>query len=84
MKHLDHVRTSDYNSLTDFEKEALFKLIKEKHGLQVVPDVAESEEYIYLTVIIEKSRLMSTIDTDGYPLLSLEELREYVAMGMLL
>ena len=84
MKHLDHIRTSDYNSLTDFEKEALLKLIKEKHGLQVVPDVAKREQYIYLTTFIENPRLVSTIDTDGYPLLSLEQLRTYVAMGMLL
>ena len=84
MKHLDHVRTSDYNSLTDFEKEALLKLIKEKHGLQVVPDVTKREQYIYLTTFIENPRLVSTIDTDDYPLLSLEQLREHAAIGMLL
>lgn len=84
MKDVDHIRTADYNSLTDFEKEALFKLIKEKYGLPVVADVNKQYEYIYLMVINGESNLWSTIDTDGHPLLSLEELREYVAMGMLL
>lgn len=84
MKHLDHIRTADYNSLTDFEKEALFKLIKEKHGLPVVTDLSDRKE-IHLSYGFHWESQIGVNDWYWwFPLLSLEELREYVAMGMLL
>lgn len=83
MNHLDHIRTADYNSLTDFEKEALFKLIEGEFGTPV-KDATSQLEYIFLTVYGKKPVVWSTIATNGHPLLSLKQLREYVAMGMLL
>lgn len=84
MKHLDHIKVSDFDSLTDDEKKWLFKYVQEKYKTHISLHRYPERAYLYFVGSEGYAALQPTTHTHGHPLLSLEELRDCVAMGMLL
>lgn len=84
MEVLDFVLTSDLDRLTEYEFDCFSKYMESKLGMPLEVIRYDPRKYCYLSVTTFGAFLVYENSAWSNKVVSYEELRTYVAMGMLL